>query len=377
MKLIILQENFLKGLNIVNRIASSNKNSLPILNNILLEARQGVLDLITTNLEIAVKSSIRSKIEKEGKITIPAQILTSYISLLESGPLILNLEGDELEIKTKNSKTKIKGISAEDFPIIPQVERKHKYVIQSDLLKKCIENVDFCVSSSETRMEISGLLFNFNNPENGKLNIVGTDSYRLAEVQTILDKSSSEDKISVIIPLKTVQEVSKNLLEDKKDVELYLSENQVLFINGEDEVVSRLISGQFPDYKLIIPKNFRSRATLDKELFLKAVKLCGLFTKSGINDINIKIKAEESKIVVSSTNNQLGENTTEIDCQIYGEDNEIVFNYRFLLDGLLTLNQDEVILEMINDATPAILRAEKEKDYVYLIMPIKHQEANN
>jgi len=376
MKLIILQENFLKGLNIVSRIASSNKNSLPILNNILLEAHQGVLDLITTNLEIAVKSSIRSKIEKEGKITIPAQILTSYINLLESGPLTLNLEVDELEIKTKNSKTKIKGISAEDFPIIPQVERKHKYVIQSDFLKKCIESVGSCVSSSETRMEISGLLFNFNSPENGKLNIVGTDSYRLAEVQTILDKNSSEDKISVIVPLKTVQEVSKNL-EDKKDVEIYLSENQVLFVNGEDEIVSRLISGQFPDYKSIIPKNFRSRATLDKELFLKAVKLCGLFTKSGINDINIKIKAEENKIVVSSTNNQLGENVTEIDCQIYGEDNEIVFNYRFLLDGLLTLNQDEIILEMIDDATPAILRAEKEKDYIYLIMPIKHQEINN
>lgn len=377
MKLIILQENFLKGLNIVSRIASSNKNSLPILNNILLEAHQGVLDLITTNLEIAVKSSIRSKIEKEGKITIPAQILASYINLLETGPLTLNLEGDELEIKTKNSKTKIKGISAEDFPIIPQVERKHKYVIQSDLLKKCIESISFCVSSSETRMEISGLLFNFNSPENGKLNIVGTDSYRLAEVQTILDKNSSEDKISVIIPLKTVQEVSKNLLEDKKDIEIYLSENQVLFVNGEDEIVSRLISGQFPDYKSIIPKNFRSRTTLDKELFLKAVKLCGLFTKSGINDINIKIKAEENKIIISSTNNQLGENTTEIDCQIYGEDNEIVFNYRFLLDGLLTLNQDEVILEMIDDATPAILRAEKEKDYIYLIMPIKHQETNN
>ena len=297
--------------------------------------------------------------------------MTNYVNLLESGPLTLNLEGDELEIKTKNNKTKIKGISAEDFPIIPEVEKKHKYIIQSDLLKKSIESVGFCVSSSETRMEISGLLFNFNNPEKGKLTIIGTDSYRLAEIQTVLNENSSEDKISVIIPLKTVQEVSKNL-EDKEDIEIYLSENQVLFVNNEDEIVSRLISGQFPDYKSIIPKNFRSRATLDRELFLKAVKLCGLFTKSGINDINVKIKADENKIIVSSTNNQLGENITEIDCQIYGEDNEIIFNYRFLLDGLLTLNQDEVVLEMIDESTPAILRAEKEKNYLYLIMPIKH-----
>ena len=372
MKFSCLQENISKGLNINSRIAGTSKTGLPILNNILLSTEKGIVKLSTTNLEMAIETKIRAKIEEQGKITIPAQLLNNYIDLLPNDE-ILNFETikNELTIQSKNEKTKIKGIEAEDFPIIPQIESKEKYIIKSSILKNALEKTIFAISPSEVRTELSGALFSFNMPTVNKLTIVATDSYRLTEKIIDLKKSTSKNKKNIIVPLKTLQEFLR-IIKDKGEVEIHLSENQILFIYEETEIISRLISGEFPNYQQTIPEKFKTKININKEDFLNAVKRASFFTKLGINDINLKFLSEENQLIISSLNNQIGENETILKTEINGDDNEIVFNYRYLVDGLMYLEGKEITLEIVNDDTPGIIKSVNDKFYLYLIMPIKN-----
>lgn len=371
MKFSCLQENLSHGLNMVGRVAGISKAGLPILSNILLTAKKGSLKLTTTNLEIAVESKVRAKIEKEGQITIPAQLLVNYIELLPNEPISFELIKTELNIKTKNQKSKIKGISAEEFPIIPQIEKKIKYSIKGEELKNALEKTLFTISPSETRVEISGALFAFNYPSKNKLTIVGTDSYRLAEKIVDFNSNNGKNEKRIIIPTRALQELLK-IIKDGDQIEIYLSDNQILFIYQDTELISRIINGEYPDYRQIIPEGIRTKIIVNREDFLRTIKATSFFSKSGINDIVLKFSSKENKIQVSSLNNQVGESHANIKAEITGEQNEITFNYRYLIDGLNNASGEEVLLDIVNDNTPGKLTSEKDKDYLYLIMPIKN-----
>ncbi len=367
MKLTVRQENFSFGLNIVSKVAST-KTVLPILNNILLEAKKGVLNLSTTNLEIAIITSIRAKVEKEGKITIPSQTLTNYINLLEEGLLNLELSDTEMQIKSEKSQAKLKCISAEEFPIIPQVSKREKIVFKAKTLKDAFSKIVHLVSPFETRIEISGILFEFSPEKKTKFTLAGTDSYRLAEKKIEAEELTLKNDIHLIIPVKTLQELIR-IIGEEGEVEIYPSENQILFIYEETKIVSRLIAGRFPDYKQIVPTDFKTRLRVEKEPLLKGIKAVGLFSRAGINDICLEI--EKKSVFISSVNSPIGESNVEVKAEVEGETNKITFNYHYLLDGLSNLSGDEIILEMTADNTPAIIRSEKEPDYFYLVMPIK------
>ncbi|MDD4996322.1 MAG: DNA polymerase III subunit beta [Patescibacteria group bacterium] len=371
MKFSCLQENISQGLNICSHLVSSNRVSLPILNNILLTTQKGYLKLSVTNLETAIETKIRAKIEKEGQITIPSQILNNYIELLPNEVLNFELIKKELIIKSKKQTAKIKGISAEEFPIIPQIETKEKFTINSDILKNVLEKTLFAISSSEIRIELSGALFSFNDPDLNKLSIVGTDSYRLTEKQVDLKKISFKNNKKIIIPIKTLQEVLR-IIKNKDEVEICLSENQILFIYQNTELISRIIDGEYPDYKQTIPEIIKTNVIVKKDEFLRIIKTTGFFTKIGINDVSLKFISKENKIIISSLNNQIGEIKATISADIKGENNEIIFNYRYLIDGLTNLPGDEIKVEIVNDDTPAVIRSVSDKSYLYLIMPIKN-----
>lgn len=385
MKISCTQENLNHGLNIVSHIASKN-TSLPILNNVLVKAEKGVLSLITTNLEIGIKCQVRGKIETDGNYTVNSKLLTDYVNLLNNQKIELELKNDNLEITTEQQVTKIKGNSADEFPLIPQIDRKKPYQCKIDDLIKAFSQVLFAVSVSETRPEISGVYLNFSE---NNLTMATTDSYRLAEKQIKLREKVAAEK-EVIIPAKTAQELMRIMaasdsgdIEDGKEaqglVEIYFEDNQVLFVFDNVEIVSRIIEGQYPNYKQIIPANFKTKGVVNISDFIKAVKTAALFSRTGIFDINLEFKA--GKLVVSSTNNQLGENKSKLDGNISGDDNKVVINYRYLLDGLQNIDSSDVIFEMIDPANPCILRPaeslndKKEaiagQDYLYIIMPIK------
>ena len=375
MKFSCLQENLTEGLNISSHIASLNKTSLPILNNILLTAKKGELKISSTNLEMAIEVKIRAKVEKEGSITIPAQILNNYINFLPKQALKFEANKNNLIISAEKQKTKIKGISSEEFPIIPKIDSKSKYLLKSEELKNALEKTIFAISSSEVRMELSGALFSFKNKDNKKqLTIVGTDSYRLTEITIILlEKNNSKEDKDIIIPLKTLQEVLKVIKGDKgNNIELYLSENQILFIYQDIEIISRIINGKYPDYKQTIPTNIKTKALVNREEFIRIVKSASFFSKLGINDINIKFLPKKNQLIISSVNDQIGENEAVLDADIIGDSNEIVFNYRYLIDGLNNISNEEISLEIINDDSPGLIKSGKDKNYFYLIMPIKN-----
>ncbi len=371
MKFSCLQENLSQGLNINSHLAGTSKTTLPILNNILLSAEKNNLKLTTTNLEIAIETKIRAKIEKQGKITIPAQLFTNYINLLPNKPIDFELIKDELTIKSEDQEAKIKGISSEEFPIIPSLERNNKNVIKSEILKNALEKTIFAISSSEIRNELSGALFSFNNPENKNLTIVGTDSYRLTEKQISLEEVCFKEKTNFIIPLKTLQEVLR-IIKEKSEIEIYLTENQILFKYQETEIFSRIINGDYPDYQQTIPKNNKTQVIIEKEKLLRAVKTASFFSKTGINDINLKISSKKNNLIISSINDQIGENKTVLDGEVLGEDVEIVFNYRYLIEGLNNLSENEIKIQIVNDDTPGIFKNNPENNFLYLIMPIKN-----
>jgi DNA polymerase III subunit beta len=371
MKFSCLQENISKGLSINSHLAGSSRTSLPVLNNLLLSAEKGILKISATNLEIAIETKIRAKTEKKGDITIPAQIFSNYINLLPNEPLSFEKNKEELIIKSKNQKAKIKGISSEEFPIIPQIEKKEKTVIKSKIFKDSLEKTIFTISSSEIRNELSGALFSFNSPKENKLTIVGTDSYRLTEHQIKTEEISFSEKKEIIIPVKTLQEIAR-ILGEEGNVEIYLSENQILFIYKETEIFSRVINGTYPDYKQTIPKTTNTEILINKQELLRTVKAAGFFSKIGINDINFKVLSKNNKLVISSLNNQVGENEAVLSADIKGKDNEIVFNYRYLIDGLINLPGDEAKIEIVDDDTPGLIKPTNDQSYLYLIMPIKN-----
>lgn len=373
MKITCTQENLNFGLQTTGHLANKNVN-LPILNNVLLEAKEGILKLSSTNLEIGISGFVRCKVDNEGSFTVDARLLSDYVNLLNNDQVKIELKTDDfLQISCGNSETKIKGLVSDDFPVIPKIEKERPYGVKTADFKNALSQVIFAISTSETRPEISGILMCFNK-QKGKLTIVGTDSYRLAEKTLNLEKN--QDEKEVIVPAKTLQELLRILnnlsgqSSESEDLNIYLSDNQILFTCGNVELISRLIEGQYPDYKQIIPNNFKTKVVASSSELAKIIKTVALFSKSGIFDINLLFEPSQG-IVAKSANTQIGESTSILEVAYEGELNETVLNYRYLLDALNNIGADEVEISLIDNNIPCILRPKGDDSYLHIIMPIK------
>jgi len=276
-----------------------------------------------------------------------------------------------------NYNTKIKGQPTEEFPLIPTINKNKYYSLKINEFKKALSQVVFAVSTNESRMELSGVYFAFSN---SKLILASTDSYRLAEKEINIKSSENGEDLKIIVPAKTLQELIRILSgvsdggdvgSNNEEIKFYVSDNQILFTIKSTEMISRLIEGQYPDYKQIIPGTSKTTAIINKLEFIRAVKASSLFSKSGINDINLDFPANKNQVVISSASGQTGESYTILEAKINGEDNGIIVNYNYLLDGLNNIEGENVRIEIIDNNTPCILRPEKDKDYLYIIMPIK------
>jgi len=381
MKISCTQENLNQGLFVVSHIAAKN-TALPILNNVLIQAQENTIKLSSTNLEIGVSCIIRGKVEKEGDFTVQSRLLADYVGLLPKEKVDLSVGKDNQEeqnqvlaVSCKNNATKIKGQPAADFPLIPQIDRTNSYILSSQNLRLAVSQVVFAVSINETRPEINGILFNFTD---NKLTLAATDSYRLAEKSVDLKKGGNAQQ--VIVPTRTLQELQRILgsfkdpaaISEIEEVEIYLADNQILFVLGDIELISRLVEGQYPDYRQIIPQQSNTKITLNVSEFINATKTTSLFTRSGIYDVNLEVFPDKKETTISSANNQLGENTSRLTGEASGDSNSIVVNYRYLLDGLQNIETDQVEVSVIDSNNPCVLKpVSKDSDYLYIIMPIK------
>jgi len=374
MKLLILQENLKKGLNIIERI-SSKSLTLPILNNVLISTEKSFLGLSATDLEIGIKWWTLTKIEEEGKITIPTRLFSDFVSLLPNKKVNLELKNNNLFIECEKYKTQIRGISAEEFPLIPEISKKELISINNLSLCHSINQVVDIALPSTTRPEISGVYFLF---QKDLITIVATDSFRLGEKKIFLkNKTPLKKDYSLIIPQKTAKEIVSIFGEKQGETKIYFSPNQAMFeypmsgtLHPEIQTISRLIEGEYPDYQEIIPKKSTTQLILERNEFLNHIKSASLFSGK-INEVKIKANPKREEIEISSQSPDLGEHQSIISGKIKGEPVEISFNHRFLLDGLLNIKSAEVILELSGDSGPGILKPVGDDSYIYVVMPIK------
>ncbi len=366
MKVTISQEALLDSLKIVSR-AVSTQNTLPVLGNILIRAEGETLYFSATNLEISLSTSIEAKISEEGSITIPSKILTSYTSLLNKNEDISFsiLDGTTLKVKSKSSTTKIKGIGADEFPQITEVQSEKKIVIPSKIYRQAMHEVAFSAQENSSRPILSGVLF---ETKDNELRIVATDSYRLSET-TIKLETPTED-ISCVIPVKSVLEADRlGTLDDK--VTITVSKNQSMFSVGDAILISRLIEGQFPDYNQIIPKSHSSVVKVNREDLALAVRRVSIFAKENNQHMKLTI-VSDGTLTIATDSTQIGEEKTTLPAQLEGNENMIALNADYVLDILGALSElENVHIELESKTAPAVFRKEEDKDFIHLIMPLK------
>jgi DNA polymerase III subunit beta len=367
MKFICTQENLARGLNIVGHIAGRS-TTLPILKNVLVKAEAEGISLATTNLEIGITAQVRGKVERAGEFTVQAKVILDYLNLLPPGNVTFELVNGELIISSADSKTTLKGLPAEDFPVIPKVQDGARLSLPAKTLKTLLNQTVFAVAFDEARPEINGVLFHLKDQD---LILAATDSYRLSEAKTKLTTTKEEQKI--IVPNRSLLEWLR-IAPETGDISLTISDNQISFIAEDVELVSRLIEGQFPDYTQIIPGQFSAHLGFENEDLSKILRQVGLFCRSGINDVTLAYQAT-NEIILSAANAQIGASDVKMTASVDGKDGRIVFNWRFLLDGLNAMGTDEVVLHLNDEKSPGLLQPKKEDDlptkFRYLVMPIR------
>lgn len=373
MKIICLQENLKTNLNIAQNIVGKNL-TLPILNNLLIETDGGRLKISSTNLEIGINAWTSGKIEKTGSITCPAKTLSSFINSLPNKKIELETKENTLMVKCENYKANIKGLSSDDFPLIPKIKEKPIIVFKkSENLKSDLMKVVGSAALSESRPEFSGVLFKFDKET---VKFVATDSFRLAE-KTVYQSNNLLQPTSFIVPQRTIQELIRILGEKpSQEVKLILGDSQILFELDEIQLVSRLIDGQYPDYQQIIPKNFQNNITVSREELANDIRIASIFS-SKINDVKIVVRPD--KIEILSQDPDLGENKSQLAAQVQGRPMEIIFNHRYLMEGLSNISTKKVFLGLNPEtegaavkSNPAILKPVGENGYLYVVMPIKN-----
>lgn len=372
MDFICTQENFKKGLFIVNR-GISKTPSLPILSNIYLKIEESGLKLSTTDLEIGITCFVRGKVKNKNEITIPAKLLTNYVNNLPPSKIQIKIKDKLLNLKCDNYEGNIKGISPEEFPLIPKITGSPVCKIDSKKFKKALFQTIFAVASDDSRPEITGVYMSLSSSE---LKLASTDSYRMAEKVIPFNKDSffsdKNKKFEIIIPIKILQELNRILSEDDVDLlDILISENQIKFNFNEVELISRLIEGRYPDYVQIIPKNFITEAELDKRDLINTLKTTSLFTKPGVNDIQLEFKPKLKEIEISAQSGQIGSNISKVWAEIKGKAEKINFNYKYLLEGLINIDSPKVFFGINGEAGPAAVKPLNDEKYIYVVMPIR------
>ena len=365
MELTVTQENLSKALSAVGRVASS-KTQLPILSNILLRTDSNRLLVAATNLEIATTQHIGAKIAKPGAITVPARLVSEFISSLPKGTVELKVENDHLHIKAGSYSSTINGVVADDFPELPTIDETSsiQYSIKSDDFKQAISQTIITSSTDATRPVLTGVYW---HSHEGFLYLAATDGYRLSERRLV--ETSSD--VSAIVPTSSLQEILRTVGDDVDEFEILFDETQVRFRAGEAEITSRLIDGNFPDYRQLIPAASDTSITLAKSDFVRITKIAGLFARESGGSVTLTADSEKITMSIHSIASQLGENTSESSAEVTG-DGQVTLNSRYLSEALGVVDGDMVTFRFSGKLAPCVLTAvEKDVQYLHIIMPLK------
>lgn len=365
MKLSCLQENLNKGISMVGRLVAT-RGTLEILSHILITTEGGRLKLSATNLEIGINYKIGAKIEKEGGITVPARLFSEFVSQLPEGKIVLEVKNDTLYSSIGEFKSSIKGQPVDEFPLIPKIKSKKTLSLKSGELKEAAGLVSFAAALDDVRPVLSGIYL---KTEKDKLVLAATNSYRLAEKIINLNVKDMAKK-EVIVPARSMIELARALDEPEKEVNIYLDETQIIFETTDIEFTSRLIEGQFPDYKQIIPSEPETKAVASLSELAGIIRVASLFSKEAAGSVTLEVR-KKGKIEAISAATQYGDSNASCPADVTGKDAEIVFNSQYILDVLNNLSGGNVSLELSGKLNPGVIRREGDKSYIYVIMPLR------
>jgi DNA polymerase-3 subunit beta len=360
MKLQVTQENLNKALGSVARIANS-RNTLPILSNVLLKTQSNRLSIAATNLDIAITHFIGSKIEQNGAITVPARLMQDFISNLPDSVLNLELTDNKLKITTDKYQSTINGMAAEDFPVMPAIKGENLWKIDARDFKKTLQQVVLAASNDDARPVLTGVYF---HTVGGNVVAAATDSYRLAERKI----GKSKENISFLVPATAASDLLRIISDTDKEVAITHDEQQVLFQVGDVTLVARLLEGNYPDYRKLIPAKFTTVAALKKAEFTNIAKISSLFARESAGSITLKV--EDNKVSINAVASQLGENTATADAEVTGG-GEVTLNSRYLIDALNSFGAEDIEFCFNGKLEPCILRSASEPNYLHLIMPLR------
>jgi len=373
MKVSCLQENLKRGLSIVSHAVAS-KSTLPVLSNILAATDGGRLRLQATNLEVGITCWIGAKVEDEGAVTIPAKLLSDFVGNLPNDAVVMTLDErtQTVHLRCARSEANIKGIEAEEFPSIPTVDGSDGTIrLQPDVLKDAINQVAFAAAGDDTRPVLAGVLLKLADTE---LTMAATDGFRLA-VKTLALPEPVPVPQEVIVPARALVELAR-ILEGEEQVEMTITPTggQILFHTGNVDLVSRLIDGKFPDYARIIPKQYNTRAVMDRSAFLQAARQASVFAVASANIAKMTLDAGAEfgpgRLVLSANAAEVGDNTTELEGQINGEGGQIALNVRFLQEALNAQPTPQVGFEMQTKAAPGVFRPVGDDSLLIIVMPM-------
>ncbi len=366
MELTVTQENLATALQSVSRVASS-RTQLPILSNILVRTDGNRLLIAAMNMEIASTHYIGAKVVKPGAITVPARLITDFVTSLPKGSVELQVTGTKLQLTSGSYKSTINGMTADDFPELPAIDESQavSYAIAADDFKQAVSQTTIATSSDVNRPVLTGVYW---HSHDGYLYLAGTDGYRLAERKLTATKS----QVAAIIPKTSLQEVLRAIDDAVETVDVLFDESQVRFRAGEAEITSQLIDGNFPDYRQLIPTTTDTTVSLTKDEFVRITKIAGLFSRDSGGSVVLTADDTTSQLTIHSVASELGENTSETAVTMTGSAGTVSLNSRYISEALAVIDGQEIQFGFSGKLAPCVLKeAKKTTNYKHIIMPLK------
>lgn len=362
MKLKVTQENLNKALGLVARVAST-RGTLPILSNVLLKIDDNRLNVSATNLDIAISCELGAQVQTEGSLTVPARLLQDFVNSLPAGVIELEQEEQRLKITTNSYKSVINGVAADEFPVMPAIESGTSWKIGGPLLKKALQQVLIAASGDESRPVLTGIYF---HTVDGVLYAAATDSYRLAEKRLM----KLEDEVQLLIPATALHDVLRIINDFEGDITVVHDDQQVQFRAGDVELVARLIEGNYPDYRKLVPASFATTAIMPRADLVSTTKVSSLFARESAGSIVISVDEPSESIWIHAVASQLGENNATLKVNAKGS-GSITLNSRYLLDGLQAMDAKTIQLGFNGKLEAVMLTDVDTDDYLHIIMPLK------
>ena len=372
MKVSCLQENLAKGLSVVARAVAA-RSTLPVLGNILLASDNARLRLSATNLELGITCWIGAKIEEEGSTTVPAKTLVDLVNTLPQDKVEMSLvvRTQTLNLSCGRVQANIKGIDAQEFPLIPPANLDDALQLNVEDFREMISHVIFAAATDEARPILTGVLAKI---EGGQVTLAAADGFRLS-LRTAHLSTPNAEPIQAIIPARALAELGRVITaEEPVFMSLPPGRGQVIFHHDSVELVSQLIEGAFPDYNNVVPKNYTTRTVMSTAEFRKACKTSDIFAREAAHTARLKIKPGSEltpgHVTISATAAETGDNVTELDATVDGGPIEIAFNVKYLVDVLNVMDTPNVALETSTSSSPGVIRPVGRDDFLYVIMPM-------